>query len=211
MTDRTKRSEPENWAISTQEAAWLTEIPTKTINATIDRGELVKFKPRRRRAGQRAPRVLAPADVVYLALRKELASVLSSDARSELYEQLTKCKWSLLSDSARDQSSDIEIRLAGGLLRVELKATSRRLRKRWMALRNAKNLVVSDPAIRGGEPVIRGTRVPVFLVADLVEQGASLRELLEDYPALNAAKVRSALAYAQTHPKRGRPKKAPWK
>jgi uncharacterized protein (DUF433 family) len=74
----------------------------------------------------------------------------------------------------------------------------------------AADVVVSDPEIRGGEPVIRGTRVPVYLIADLMSQGADAREILEDYPSLTANTVRSALACAQTHPRRGRPRKAPW-
>ena len=38
-------------------------------------------------------------------------------------------------------------------------------------LRRARRLVVSDPEILGGDPVFRGTRVPVHLIADLVAQG----------------------------------------
>jgi uncharacterized protein (DUF433 family) len=197
--------------VSTQEAAWLTELSTKTINATIDRGEL-KSAPRRNRSRRRVPRRLGPADVFYLVLRKELSSVLSADAKTELYEELVRREWpALQATEAPRQKADSEIRLAGGLVRIELKSVYQRLAKRWLALENASSVVVSDPEIRGGEPIIRGTRVPVYLVADLVEQGAKLREVLEDYPALTASMLRSALAYAQTHPKRGRPRKAPWR
>jgi uncharacterized protein (DUF433 family) len=48
------------------------------------------------------------------------------------------------------------------------------------------------------------------MIADLVKQGAGLREILEDYPSLDAQMIQAALAYAQTNPKRGRPSKAPW-
>lgn len=211
MASQTARRSGRVKSVSTQEAAWLTELSAKTINATIDRGEL-KSAPRRNRSKRRVARRLAPADVFYLVLRKELSSVLSADAKTELYDQLSKRDWPEL-QSTRDprQKADIEIRLAGGLVRIELKSVYQRLAKRWSALENASSIVVSDPEIRGGEPTIRGTRIPVYLVADLVEQGAKLRELLEDYPALTASMLRSALAYAQTHPRRGRPRKAPWK
>jgi uncharacterized protein (DUF433 family) len=89
---------------------------------------------------------------------------------------------------------------------IECKPALRRLSKRWIALSRATDVVVSDPEIRGGEPVIRGTRIPVYLIADLLDRGAELREILEDYPSLNAGKIRSALAYAHTHPRRGRPR-----
>jgi uncharacterized protein (DUF433 family) len=200
-------------AITPNEAAWLTELSTKTINATIDRGELGVGKARRRSAGRRVPRILAPADVMYLALRKEVAELLSPRAKTELYEQLVQRQRDQAARPGRvsEPQGDIEIVLSGGVVRIEVKSTYRRLAKRWAALRDAKKLVVSNPEIRGGEPVIRDTRVPVYLIADLVRQGAGLKEILEDFPSLNASKVRSALAYAQTHPKRGRPKKAPWK
>ena len=48
------------------------------------------------------------------------------------------------------------------------------------------------------------------MIADLVKQGADIREILEDYPSLDAQMVETAFAYTQTKPKRGRPSKAPW-
>ena len=207
------RKQDTSRGISATEAAWLTEVPAKTINATIDRGELITAKGRRKNTTKREPRVLAPADVVYLALRKEIAELLSPRAKSELYRQLAQREWISIAgrDSASSPEADIEVALAGGVLRIEVKRTYQRLVKRWAALRDAEEIVVSDPQIRGGEPVIRNTRVPVYLIAELIKQGAGIKEVLEDFPSINASKVRSALAYVQTHPRRGRPRKAPWK
>jgi uncharacterized protein (DUF433 family) len=204
---------PENapaGSVTPVEAAWLTELSPKTINATIDRGELKAVK--RRGGTKKRSRNLGAADVLYLMLRKELASVLSASAKRELYQRLTKARLGVLSDwkSPSGQQCDVEIQLAGGVIRIELKSACSRLAKRWRALRNATQMVISDPTIRGGEPVIRGTRVPVYMIADLVKQGAGLREILEDYPSLDAQMIQAALAYAQTNPKRGRPSKAAW-
>jgi uncharacterized protein (DUF433 family) len=194
------------------EAAWLTELSPKTINATIDRGELGRATLARG-SGAKRERRLAPADVVYLALRKELAEFLSQRAKAELYERLVQLQWSDIGRwrSSPNVQSDFEVGLAGGVVRIDLTNTCRRLATRWAALCDATQLVVSDPEVRGGEPVLRNTRVPVYLIADLVQQGAGLKEILEDYPSLDAAMVRSALAYAQTRPRRGRPHNAPWK
>lgn len=210
---RTTITDPHNEhaaSVTPVEAAWLTELSPKTINATIDRGELKAVK--RRVATKKRARNLGPADVLYLMLRKDLASALSAAAKRELYQRLTEASLEVLSDwnSPIAKQCDAEIKLAGGVIRIEMKSTCSRLASRWRALRNATQLVVSDPNIRGGEPVIRNTRVPVYMIADLVKQGADPREILEDYPSIDAPMVEAALAYAQTHPKRGRPSKAPW-
>jgi uncharacterized protein (DUF433 family) len=55
--------------------------------------------------------------------------------------------------------------------------------------------VVCDPGIRGGEPCIRGTRIPVsILVASLAEM--SIQELLKEYPHLTHKDIQAALLYA---------------
>ncbi len=66
-------------------------------------------------------------------------------------------------------------------------------------------MVQSDPEITQGTPVFRGTRIPVHLIAQMVEQGASPEEILEGYPSLTRSTIDHARVYAATHPKRGRP------
>ena len=55
--------------------------------------------------------------------------------------------------------------------------------------------VTVDPDIQGGFPVISGTRVTVDAVAGLWEAGATLDEIMEDYPGLTMEDVLGALAY----------------
>ena len=47
-------------------------------------------------------------------------------------------------------------------------------------------MVVEDPEILRGTPVIRGTRIPVHDVASLVDAGTPLQEILEIYPESHA-------------------------
>jgi uncharacterized protein (DUF433 family) len=58
-------------------------------------------------------------------------------------------------------------------------------------------------------PVVRGTRVPVHMLGDVAEQGASREGLLEDYPALTPKALDAALLYARMYTRRavhvGRP------
>ena len=51
----------------------------------------------------------------------------------------------------------------------------------------------SDPETMAGAPVFRGTRIPVCLVADMIEQGTPIDEILEGYPALTREMVEYAV------------------
>lgn len=184
-------------SVTTTEAAWLAELSPKTVNKTIDRGELPNVS---------RDRGLAPSDVLYLVIRCSVGEALTADAKRELYEKLNSLELSSFNVSSCKTPVG-GVSLAGGMLRVNLRPACLKLSKRWRALDNAMSEVVSDPGIRSGEPVVRGTRVPVYVIADLIQQGADAKEILEDYPVLTASKVRAALAYAQTHPRRGRPRK----
>jgi uncharacterized protein (DUF433 family) len=56
--------------------------------------------------------------------------------------------------------------------------------------------VVLDPAIMGGKPCIRGTRVTVGTIIGLMASGVETAEILALYPYLSAEDIRAALTYA---------------
>lgn len=78
-----------------------------------------------------------------------------------------------------------------------------RLRK----LMAAEKMVVEDPEILDGTPVIRGTRVPVHTVAAVLEAGIPMERILKSYPSLTQTQVELAAVYAKAVPQRGRPKR----
>jgi uncharacterized protein (DUF433 family) len=78
-------------------------------------------------------------------------------------------------------------------------------------LRRARRLVVSDPEILGGDPVFRGTRVPVHLIAELVAQGSKPGELIEAYPRLTAEMIQLAPIYAAAYPLQKTLFRQPWR
>jgi len=45
-------------------------------------------------------------------------------------------------------------------------------------------LIVSDPAVCGGKPVIRGTRVPVQYILELRDRGYSFKDIHDQYPTV---------------------------
>lgn len=58
-----------------------------------------------------------------------------------------------------------------------------------------RDRIVIDPDLHGGEPCIRGTRIPVsILVASLADM--SREDLLRAYPQLSPSDIQAALLYA---------------
>lgn len=56
--------------------------------------------------------------------------------------------------------------------------------------------IISDPAILGGTPIIRGTRISVEFVAELLASGASRDDIIRKYPQLTADDVKQVITYA---------------
>lgn len=56
--------------------------------------------------------------------------------------------------------------------------------------------VTFDQNVLAGKPVIRGLRIPVEMILELLSKGATSEEILEDYPELEPDDLRAALLYA---------------
>jgi uncharacterized protein (DUF433 family) len=56
--------------------------------------------------------------------------------------------------------------------------------------------ITFDPAVMGGRACIRGMRITVSLVVNLVANGMSIEDILREYPELEADDIRQALQYA---------------
>jgi uncharacterized protein (DUF433 family) len=59
--------------------------------------------------------------------------------------------------------------------------------------------ITSDPKIFGGRPCIRGQRIRVTDILDMLAGGASRAEILEDFPHLEDEDISAALEYAARH------------
>jgi uncharacterized protein (DUF433 family) len=56
--------------------------------------------------------------------------------------------------------------------------------------------IVSDPEILVGKPVIKGTRIPVYLIIEFLANGLTEQEILDQYPSLKKEDIKAALLYA---------------
>ena len=56
--------------------------------------------------------------------------------------------------------------------------------------------ITLDPEVMGGQPCIRGLRMPVSLIVKLIAHGKTAEEILADYPELEKEDIMQASEYA---------------
>jgi uncharacterized protein (DUF433 family) len=61
--------------------------------------------------------------------------------------------------------------------------------------------IVVDPEILAGKPVIKGTRLAVEFIIDLLAAGWSEETILQSYPGLTKEDIRACQAYASNKPR----------
>ena len=61
---------------------------------------------------------------------------------------------------------------------------------------NYQDRIIRDPRVCGGEPIIKETRVTLRTVLSSLAEGASIAEILADFPSLTEENVRAAIAFA---------------
>ncbi len=59
-----------------------------------------------------------------------------------------------------------------------------------------KGLIVSDPSVMMGKPVVRGTRITVELILEKLAAGETIEQILEAYPHLTREGIQAALSFA---------------
>src|ERR1700681_2082803 len=140
------------------EAAVLTGLSLKAVNNAIDKKTVDA-------ADAGGPtRLLDACALVSLSLERRLADRIAPELRRKVFDALAESPRNVVS-------------LEGGLVKIDLREPRRELATSLRELRRARRLVVSDPEILGGEPVFRGTRVPVHLIATLLGQGSPEADL----------------------------------
>jgi len=65
-----------------------------------------------------------------------------------------------------------------------------------MAKKEELDQIEINPAVLGGQPVIKGTRVAVYMIVDAIADGDTADDILEAYPFLTKEAVHQALRFA---------------
>ena len=67
-----------------------------------------------------------------------------------------------------------------------------------------QNRMSQDPTIMAGNPVVKGTRIPIERVIQHLADNPDLNDLFQAFPHLTREDVQACLAYAYAHLEHGR-------
>lgn len=186
---------------TTAEAAVLADVPSRVVEKVIEDG-IVEIHKAPALGGARPRRLLSAKSVYFIVFLDECVLRFSKGEKRILWKRFKATPQTRLHSVVWTLSPGVKIK-PGDLLRPALKRVSKyaKARERWIdSLENVK----------GGTPVIRGTRMSVYAVAGRIAHGESIADILEDNPDLNREALEAAEAYARANPLVGRPGGRPW-
>lgn len=172
------------WTIA--QAAMIIEKPAQALQKEVERAPV---KPPIAQHGGRRMYVFEMRDLVFFCAWDDIRGGLKSSKQVELYEALKN-------SSDLTGISFVEF----GSLRYNFKPYLHRVREKIEETKKLYRLIDSS----GEQPVIRGTDINAHRIAAL-HVGMTISEILRDYPTLSERQVLAAKAYAESHPKAGRP------
>lgn len=182
------------------EAAYLSGLSRRDIDRVIDE----RIVPDAMIAGG-GVRMITAAACALARFYFETAATLTAATRRRIVADISE---RLLAQRAATAGKRINLdRLSfdEGVLHVEFAGFLRTVIDARKRLAGSEKLIVSDDDILGGEPVFKGTRVPVRQVAAALAAGESAQRVRDAYPAISPAMLAAAPAWARAHPARGRP------
>ena len=174
-------------------AAAVTGLSLKSVQKAIDSRAVPVCRVRSRGA---AKRYLVETALLCLRLEAEGLHQFPLQTRKNIFKAVVR------------SPREAQLRF-NDVIWVDIMGARKRLAMSLLELRKAERMVISDEMIMTGTPVFKGTRIPVHVIAEMVNSGTPVAEILDGYPSLNEEQVRSAPLYAKAHPLRGRPRN-PW-
>ncbi len=161
----------------------------KRIVAPVAKGQV----PTAGHAKRTRPRFLTGEDLVRLRVWRGVGDTLSAERRQRLFVAI----------AAAPKAKTVK---ADDLLIVDVSEARKQVDRGVRDLEAAEAMVVKDKNTLGGEPVFKGTRVPVYGIVAMLDAGASNEDLLSGYPGLTDVFLELARLWVSAHPRRGRPK-----
>ena len=180
------------------EVAAIADVDRKVVNRMVDDGVLPRsvLVSRRARGDARARRFVKASGIPMVLLVATTGGFISKELR--------KTAFAVIERMIRENITTGVVE--AGALTLDLSTVMSDALARMIALARAEEDVESDPDVRGGAPVMRGTRILAHELASLAEID-SVEAILEGYPGLTQDRIKNATIYAKAHPLNGRPRK----
>jgi uncharacterized protein (DUF433 family) len=175
------------------EAAAVSNVGLKAVHNAIDKRIVETVARPASRSGGSAGRALTGEGLIRLKLWYGVGGVLPADRRQRLFDAIKA-------------EPTAEMVRADDFLIVDVAEARKQVAARVRELDDATSVIHSVKGVLGGEPVFKGTRIPVRLVAAMLADGADEAEILEGYPKLSSRMLDLARLWVAAHPRRGRPK-----
>jgi len=187
---------------SLREAAAIAEIPESTIRTAIEKRSIA---PQASRAGKSIRYEFDLNELLFIKLLSEFPFSLPKEDKDSLRQLLGKSagsagRWQMRGSDLRIQNGQLSVSVHYRPLRKHLVQNVSLYRKGFIR-------IVSSPETLGGEPVFKGTRIPLEHIAGLFRKGVSEAEIREDYPSLSELDLAFASIHARMSPPPGRPRK----
>lgn len=192
--------------VAPAEAAFIADISDRDVNRIIDE-RIVPDSLYEQGNGRRFWKLACAFAHFYFDTDKDLTKSLRQGVIQQITDKvfLRADRDDYLSMTRPIVHGDWTIKVPFGTL--ELDEFMIHTQHRARLVDRTHQLIVEDGEIMDGEPVFKGTRIPVHNVAASLKLGISSDGILEAYPDLNKEMVSLAEVYAQVHPRRGRPRK----
>ncbi len=187
---------------SLREAAAIAAIPESTIRTAIEKRSI---SPRASRVGKSIRYEFDLNELLFIKLLSEFPFSLPKEDKDSLRQLLGKSAGS----AGRWQMCGPDLLIKKGELSVSVhyRPLRKQLVQNVSLYRKGFNRIVSSLSILGGEPVFKGTRIPLEHIAGLFRKGVSETEIHEDYPSLSDLDLAFASIHARMSPPPGRPRK----
>jgi uncharacterized protein (DUF433 family) len=188
--------------LTPREVAELAGISKRVVDKAIQEHVLaVRRSPAQ--AGKRAlPRLLPSYAVAYAAVMTKLDLKLSRAHKKRLLSKLARLQPAEIRTARVELAPAVEVdigRLVGDVMdRAEHYRVAR------------DKFILEDEAIKGGTPIVRGTRMTVYSVLGRIEHGETVDDVLSDNPDVPREAIEAAITYARTHPLIEHPAGKPW-
>ncbi|MBB6305566.1 MULTISPECIES: DUF433 domain-containing protein [Rhizobium] len=173
--------------LTTAQAAFVVGAPLDTFKKVVERAPI---KPQLVKRGGRNIRQFGQAELVFLHAYDELKQALTPKSQSEFYEALR-------SSLKRGLAKEVVFGKQRYDIGQHLVFVERKLKE--------LDKLSAQIDLSGKEPLIRGTQIEAHRIAALLDAGATVKDVMRDYPSLKEQQIVAARVYVEAHPKAGRP------